>query len=614
MNVDRHARWALPLMAAAMALLNAVKPVYIDDTFTLWITEQIARAPFDPYGLEVFWQQWPQPASENLTPPVLPYWSAIAKWLFGDSVTITKLWLFPFCGLLVVSLYHLFRRLGAKPALPFVMLIVLSPTHLPALNLMQDIPAQALGLTALVVYLTAHDRESWSRALAAALFAALAAQTKYTQVGIVGVMLVHGVLFGRLRLAAGVAFVSGALFLSWEWLMGLRYGEGMLVGQLGMSLFWVRRTVMVQSLLPLLGATAPFIGLLSLHALGLSRAVSVSLGTLVLIGFGMLVAWPIEASLFTVLGVLVVVAVACLAARGGVRGTDRDEFDRRGDGLLIAWLLIELFLYFAVAPFPAARRVIGFVVVGAILAARHVPRTIDDLRTTWALVIASSLVGCLFAGVDLQEARAHRQAVLLAEASIRQDDPQPTIWFVGHWGFQHYAERQGMQPVVPDSSRLAEGDWLLVPNPVHTQKIRLEPREFQSVSELTIPALLPLGTGPGYYGGATPLSHLRGSRFDVSILRARRDFTARSAWSAQQLWQWTETTTGHTAANAVTALVDRLDAREIDERLYAVRGLANIGSAAGSALPALRDMTRNDPNEAVRLAAEQALGAIEAAP
>lgn len=604
---ERRARWLLLALAVGMTGLNALEPLHIDGPFTAWIAEQIARAPLDPYGFELFWGQWPQPASEELTPPVLPYWTAIAVRLFGDSPVLWKLWLLPFCALFVVSLYRLLRRFAEPMALPFVILVALSPSQLPALNLMQDVPAQALGLGALGAYLASHDRRSWLGALAAGVLAALAAQTKYTQVGVVGVMLVHGLLFRRLGLAALAAGVSGGLFLLWEWLMALRYGQGMLAGQLGTSLYWAHRLDMILPLLRLLGATAPFLGVLSLHALGLPRTATLSLGLLTLAGFAALCAWPIETPLFLALGIGVVAALAGVAARATLRGVNGGG--RRTARLLVAWILIEGVLYFAAAPFAAVRRVMGLGLVGSILVARCVPTSPHGRRTTWALVAASSLLGCLYALVDLQEARTQREGVLRAEALIRERDPQPTIWFVGHWGFQHHAERRGMQPLVPDASRLARGDWLLVSHRVHQQEIALEPSELRLIRTLTLPAWLPLQTGTGYYGSATPLAHL-GARADVSILRARRDFVARSAWTARKLWEWTQLTSGRTAAAALPALIQHLADPDADERLYAVRGLARLGSRARPALPALR-ARRADDDGAVRRAAERAIEAIE---
>ena len=216
-----------------LTLLNALKPLYIDDPFIHDVARQMADRPTNPYGFEIFWMQWPQPVHEELTPPVLPYWWSLALRLFGERPLAWKLWLFPFSLLLSVSLHELLRRYAPKAALPLVVMTVLSPAVLPSLNLMQDIPALALGLTGLAIYLRAADRGSDVLALCAGLACGLAAQTKYPTLTLLVAILLHGVLFRRLRLALLAAATAAVVFAGWEWLMTLLYGQGMLAGQLG---------------------------------------------------------------------------------------------------------------------------------------------------------------------------------------------------------------------------------------------------------------------------------------------------------------------------------------------------------------------------------------------
>ncbi len=44
------------------------KPLHVDDPFIYRVAEQIRAHPFDPYGFDIFWLQWPQPVFEELTP------------------------------------------------------------------------------------------------------------------------------------------------------------------------------------------------------------------------------------------------------------------------------------------------------------------------------------------------------------------------------------------------------------------------------------------------------------------------------------------------------------------------------------------------------------------
>ena len=94
----------------------------------------------------------PVPANHALAPPVIPYWWAAGIQLFGMHPWAWKLWLFPFCLLFVMAFDALLRRFAPAVAGPMLIMTVLSPVFLPSLNLMMDIPALALGLSAVALF------------------------------------------------------------------------------------------------------------------------------------------------------------------------------------------------------------------------------------------------------------------------------------------------------------------------------------------------------------------------------------------------------------------------------------------------------------------------------
>src|SRR5439155_19609652 len=92
-------RWALLFvlsLAVAFTLLNAIKPLHIDDTAYYYYARHISQHPLDPYGFEILWYSQPQSANTVLAPPVLPYWLAPAVRCFGEQPFWWKIWLFPF--------------------------------------------------------------------------------------------------------------------------------------------------------------------------------------------------------------------------------------------------------------------------------------------------------------------------------------------------------------------------------------------------------------------------------------------------------------------------------------------------------------------------------------
>ena len=361
----RTGPWTVALLAAvALSALNAVKPMHIDDPFTFRVAEQIVAHPTDPYGFTINWMQWPQPVIEELTPPVLPYWIAPALWLFGEAPVLWKLWMFPFALLLAGSVHRLLRRFAPGLEAPLTATIVLSPALLPGFNLMQDVPAIALGLAAVAVYLCASDRKSVALAALAGALAGLAAQTKYPLVSMVPVIVAHGVVCRRWWPAIVTAGAAGGVFLGWELLMQLAYGESMFMGQIGQALWWYPRAQMILPLIQLVGGTIPLVGLLGLAALGLPTLMTRVLSVVIVAAYGLLLAWPAESALFLPLGGMVWIVLGLTVWRL-VRAEPVPGFEPAADRFLALWLLAEVGFFFATAPFPAARRVLGITIVAS---------------------------------------------------------------------------------------------------------------------------------------------------------------------------------------------------------------------------------------------------------
>ena len=214
---------SLVLLALIFTLLNALKPLTIDDTAYHAVAAQVAQHPLDPYGFAAFWWDEPEVANEVNAPPLLSYWCALPIRLFGENVFLMKMALLPFSVLFAYSLYALSHRFARGMELPLVALTLFSPTFLPSLNLMLDVPAVALALTSLALFCRACDRDSVILAAVAGLVAGLGMETKYTVFLAPAAMLLYAVCLGRLRLWLVAGFIATQVFLTWELLMSLLY-------------------------------------------------------------------------------------------------------------------------------------------------------------------------------------------------------------------------------------------------------------------------------------------------------------------------------------------------------------------------------------------------------
>jgi hypothetical protein len=563
-------KWLI-LLALLYTLLNAIKPLQVDDAAYYYYAAHIAQHPLDPYGFEIYWYQVPEPANGVLAPPVSLYWWSAAIRLFGERPFLWKLWLLPFSLLLIFALHRLARRFAQGLEMQFVVLTVFSPAFLPSLNLMLDVPAAALGLTALTLFFRASDSCWVWRAAGAGLIAGLAMQTKYTAVLAHVAMLLYSAIIAiiasqatwrrrlaQLGLGLAAAGISLAFFVSWEIFIAAKYGESHFLHLYRLTDHDLReQLLMAVPLLPLLGGVGAIYGLVGLAAVGCrSRIVGfiasiIAAGFLVIAGEGLLstlitmgsgsgsglepieVPFYIEQTIFSYFGGMVSISFA-LALKVLLWRRNSPPRRRRWrvngkNWFLALWLLLEVAGYLALTPFTAVRRVLGVVIVGTLVASRlaaHTCRTPPRRRLMNRLVAANVALGFVFYAVDLRDSWAPKEAVTAAVQFIREEDSNARIWYVGHWGFQYYAEKAGLRPVIPGPDPkwqpLCRGDWLIVPDSRWEQQfLTLDAAPVQEIAAFRIADYLPLRTVRCFYGTdrGIPLEHHEGPRMTVTVYR-----------------------------------------------------------------------------------------------
>lgn len=537
---------ALLLLALLMTGLNALKPLHADDDAFYHYARQIARQPFDPYGFELTWLDPPRPANDDLAPPVLPYWWALGIHLFGEQPLLWKLWLLPFSLTLVFSLDGLFRRFAPGLEWPLTCMTALSPGTLPGFNLMLDVPALALGMGAVLLFLKALDRNDRRGILLAGLVAGIAAQTKYTAWSAPLVMLVAAGQARRLPLGLLAGATASAVFCAWEAFTWARYGASHLAANLslldggpGMG-FALKMTSLLPALATTTGAVGAPVVFLGLWAHGVPARLLLLGGAVIALAFAMLTMSPERTGVsapgpirltaprlvYGLLGAASLGVVVALLRRAYEEG--RPGRWNRPAALLAAWLLIELLIHFVMTPWPAARRVLGITLAATLLsgallsAAGDVRRREGPVR---CIAAGGILLGLLFYAVDLLEARACRQAVTRALELVRPG-PRSQVWFVGNWGFHFYAVQAGLRPAVPGRTRLERNDWLLVAEDTGGEgPQQANPRLLRAAGTFAVDDSLRLATWPNYYAGSLPLLPRARPRFRARLYRVERQHT-----------------------------------------------------------------------------------------
>jgi hypothetical protein len=549
----------LSLLALAFTAFNALIPLQIDDSAYVCYARQAAAHPLDPYGFVSLWYDAPERANHVLAPPVLPYSVAPAIALFGDHPTLWKLSLFPWVLLFTFAVHALLRRFTPGLELALTVFVLFSPAVLPSLNLMLDVPALALSLLAIQLFLGACDRGSASQALLAGLTAALAIETKYTGFTAVGAIVAAAFAYRRpaLGLVAAGAAIGG--FLGWESIIANMYGRSHFLASVAANTSILsERAALVPVFFSQLGGVSPALVLIGMIAIGCSKRVVLWTGAALALAyaavalfdasyvgrvhlserlFGTISAAPWRFQLAEVLfdifaGIALVVLVRAIRRLATETGADRSD-----NRFLLAWLAIEVAGYIVLSPFPAVRRVLGTFVVLTVILGRVAARsgvTADRRRLLNGAVSFSVVLAFAFLGIDWLGARAFQIGAKEARASI-PNNGAGRVWYSGRWGFRYYAERCGMLPLIPryepssdaelpPATVLHKGDWLVVAEePWQASKLNLAALPLREATRIVIDDPVPLRTVPCFYGGRTPLEHHEGPRLTVVVYRVVED-------------------------------------------------------------------------------------------
>jgi hypothetical protein len=530
------------LLAAAITLLNALKPAVVDDTAYLLFARHLAQHPLDPYGFEMFWSSAPVPAMEILMPPVLPYWLALGIALFGEHLFLLKLWLFPFALLLCRATASLGARFAAGQERTGLIVIAISPAVLVLFDFMLDVPAIALGLTALALFIRGCDRRSLMSVIGAGVLAGLAMQTKYSLLILPFVLVWYALLNRRWMYAVIAVSLAAGVFLAWESWLHAKYGHSHFLfhameqsdpaeAKKGLERIAEMIKTRLSLVLPLLGQFGGLMIGVALWAAAANARPAVSSALAVLLALLILPVlilpnehWPHAGFTFRLFGFA---AVGVVLAATWRTFRNCDPWDT---AFLVGWVLLEVAGALGLSPFPAARRMLGVCYATSLLAVRAVAVSGVSLRWAAAGSVAFAL---FFFAIDCWDAQPEKVlAERMGEAVTTA--PGETVWYNGHWGFQYYCDRAGMKPVIPYQSLLKKGDWLVYPvippgdgfyRPYHGgAKFEIDPTRTEWIATWTWDDALKAQTIPNLYGGGVPIENRNHPRLKVALYRITADW------------------------------------------------------------------------------------------
>lgn len=480
-------------LVLAFTLPFSAKAIHLDDVYFVEVAENVLRDPLRPFagaaGLEdvdynVFAArgECPNTFDAMAHPPLVPYAiAAIAAATGGIREREQHLGFALFALLAAAGMYDLSRRFSQSPLMA-TLLLVSSPIFLlAAQSLMTDLPALALSLCGLSLFVRGVDRGRRSCVLAAGLLLGLALVTRYSTFALIPLLPFYALGRGRLRDALPALGAAGAVFGLWSaqnlavhgalhLFAGARHYRLFFEGQSFDVLALVRKTLADAAALGGTSLAAAALLLLArerrrLRVFGLAALAALFVFVLVPEGIDRLAAYGGLEILAVCLAFAAGVLLVFEAFAGARRETAADMApESRHDARFLAlWLAISLLGAILLLPFGAARYVLPALPPLALLLVRRWQRSFARSRAARAglavVVLQGVGLGVVLGLADAELAERYR----LVAGELRHDHPGSRIWFVGEWGFRHYMRELGGRYLRSTSEKPGPGDFVVRP-------------------------------------------------------------------------------------------------------------------------------------------------------
>ena len=495
----------------------------VDDTLFLKAAAQILRDPLRPYDFVVNWYG----TSESFwnvfkNPPGVSYWLAGAHALGAASDVARHVTMLPFAVAALLGGVRLARRFVEDAGWATTMWAASPAFVLGAATLMADVPALAFSLWGLALWTEGVDAADPGRRRLGALLTGIAIMMKYTAILAVGALALY--IFVAREHRRG-------LFDLWVGVLpGLAWGL--------LNFATMERVHVIDALVVGGGALAPNSGWFGHRAVALMTfvagvaitpvvlAVAARFDRRVLVIAGVAVGLGIAAAVVTPwlwsprgLTTFTQAGVAVFGFAGAfvvLAALDEGRTDRDGRFLAL-WLVLHIAYLWFWSWTIAARFLLPALVPLVFLLARRIERDRGERAVRSFAVAASVALLSAFALVraDSFAGEIYRRAIPAVAAQARSEGRK--VYFVGAWGFQHYAEAAGFERL--DAGGSAPPPGVLVLQPYYAGNNELPPPlipRLRQVADLPAPAppldlhTMNINVGAGYHASAFgPLPFVR---------------------------------------------------------------------------------------------------------
>jgi hypothetical protein len=464
------------LFATAM---NLNKAFHIDDTVHLEAAQWIIQEPRHPMSGKINWDQNTGQFHLLNQPHLYFYLLAIWGGLWGFDEVKMHILQSLFTMACILFIYLIAKEVIRSRALFLTALLTLSPAFVVGQNLMVDIPLLSFWLAFFWVIINPQVKSERRRFVSAGLIAGCACLIKYSSLPLIAVMLLYIIIRRQFHLIWTIG-IPVLMLILWSYWNYIDYGSIHIFARQSHPFSW--RTIVQMGLawLVCLGSILPY-SLIYFRIFWHIKHTSnlIVLKYLILTSTVMIISWlyvrnidvpTIERLfLFLFLGNGITVTLMLLRSFWGILGAMCTK-EQQPILLLYLWSGFGTVFIILFTPFMATRHVLLVIVPISLLLAHF----IDTPSFAWrAIMLLLTAALTLALGIsDRVWANFYREKAAL----IRNELPsEANVYFTGHWGWQWYAEQNGMKQLEALSPQIQPGDYLVYPEGIHQQTLEKIP-------------------------------------------------------------------------------------------------------------------------------------------
>lgn len=500
-------------MTATLACLLpfADKAFHIDDPLFVWAGRHMQTHWSDPYRFEVNWYGSTMPMHEvTKNPPLACAYVALIISIFGENEFALHLGFFLQAIAAVLGTYELARRLCGSPFMAALAALFTPVFIVSSTTVMCDVLMVALWIWAVVLWMRGLENKRPLTLALAGLLAGACVMAKYFGIALIPLLLAYSLARER-RISWGLLYllIPIVVVVLYEYWTHALYGRGLLFDAFSYANQIEPRSIsgLFLKALTAIGFTGGSCAIVLILAPKLWHKQSWAWGgigatILVVASWILLARFPALAESPARLGVAFQWGLLIL---GGLMALALPLLDwkchKNSESLLLLLWVFGTFLFCVLNWTINARSLLPLAPAVAILLLRRIEIVAPSAKVNWFFATAA-LLSAFVSLADYQLANAGRAAATTIKETFARSS-NTIVWFQGHWGFQYYAQANGLRAFDSTRSQPQPGDLLVLPFD-NTNLIPIRKGKAERLTLVEVPAFPWIATmnkaiGAGFY-------------------------------------------------------------------------------------------------------------------